>query len=70
VLQPIATRWAVTYEVSPIDNRRGCICRPLQVAGARKLVSIHMDGDAAALNALMRQLAEIRAQRLPALRRN
>jgi len=41
----------------------------LQVAGAEP-VSIYMDMDAAAVDALLRQLAEIRAQMLPALRRN
>jgi hypothetical protein len=40
-----------------------------QVAGG-KPVSIYMDMDAAAVDALLRQLAEIRAQMLPALRRN
>jgi hypothetical protein len=43
---------------------------PLQVAGAAKPVSIYMDLDAAAVDALLRQLAEIRAQMLSALRRN
>jgi len=38
--------------------------------GAGKPVSIYMGLHAAALEALLRQLAEIRAQMLPALRRN
>jgi hypothetical protein len=61
--------WAVTYEISD-DRRRARMLLPsLQVAGAEP-VSIYMDMDAGAVDALMRQLAEIRAQMLPALRRN
>jgi hypothetical protein len=61
--------WRVTYEISD-DRRRARMLLPsLQVAGAEP-VNIYMDLDAGAVDALMRQLAEIRAQMLPALRRN
>jgi len=61
--------WTVTYEISD-DRRRVRMLLPSpQVAGG-KPVSIYMDMDAAAVDALLRQLAEIRAQMLPALRRN
>jgi hypothetical protein len=60
---------AVTYEISD-DRRKVRMLHPsLQVAGAEP-VSIYMDMDAAAVDALLRQVAEIRAQMLPALRRN
>lgn len=62
--------WAVAYEVSADRRRTRMHLPPMQVAGAGKPVSIYMDLDAAALEALLRQLAEIRAQMLPALRRN
>ena len=62
--------WAVTYEVSADRRRTRMHLPPLQVAGEGKSISIYMDLDAAALDALLRQLAEIRAQMLPALRRN
>jgi hypothetical protein len=42
----------------------------MQLAGTRKPVNIYMDLDAEAVDAFLRQLAEIRAQMLPALRRN
>lgn len=61
--------WAVTYEVSDDRRRVRMLLPSLQVAGAEP-VSIYMDMDAAAVDALLRQLAEIRAQMLPALRRN
>jgi hypothetical protein len=67
---PLGAGWAVTYEVSADRQRARMHLPPLQVAGAAKPVSIYMDLDAAAVDALLRQLAEIRAQMLSALRRN
>lgn len=67
---PLGKEWAVTYEVSA-DQRMARLHLPsLRVAGAHKPVSIYMDLDAEAVDAFLRQLAEIRAQMLPALRRN
>jgi hypothetical protein len=55
---PLATGWAATYEVSA-DQRMARLHLPaLRLAGVSKPVNI------------LRQLAEIRAQMLPALRRN
>jgi hypothetical protein len=61
--------WTVTYEISEDRRRVRMLLPSLQVAGAEP-VSIYMDMDAAAVDALLRQLTEIRAQMLPALRRN
>ena len=62
--------WAVTYKVSADQRRVRMHLPPLRFAGVRKPVSIYMDLDAEAVDAFQRQLAEIRAQMLPALRRN
>jgi len=67
---PLATGWAATYEVSA-DQRMARLHLPaLRLAGVSKPVKIYMDMDAEAIDAFLRQLAEIRAQMLPALRRN
>lgn len=62
--------WAVTYEVSADQRMARMHLPPLQLAGMRKPVSIFMDLDADAVDALLQQLAEIRVQMLPAPRRN
>jgi hypothetical protein len=67
---PLGKGWAVTYEVSADQRRARMHLPPLQLAGVRKPLRIYMDLDAEAVDALLRQLAEIRAQMLPALRRN
>jgi hypothetical protein len=67
---PIATGWAVTYGLSADQRTARLHLPPMQLAGARKPVNIYMDLDAEAVDAFLRQLAEIRAQMLPALRRN
>jgi len=59
--------WAVTYKVSADQRRVRMHLPPLRFAGVRKPVSIYMDLDAEAVDAFQRQLAEIRAQMLPAL---
>ena len=61
--------WAVTYKVSADQRRVRMDLPPLRFAGVRKPVSLYMDLDAEAVDAFQRQLAEIRAQMLPALRR-
>ena len=43
---------------------------PRQLAGVRKPISIYLDMDTEAVDALLRQVAEIRMQMLPAPRRN
>jgi len=53
------------------DQRMARLHLPaLRLAGVSKPVNIYMDMDAEAIDAFLRQLAEIRAQMLPALRRN
>lgn len=67
---PTRQGWAVTYKVSADQRMVRMHLPPLQLAGAREPVNILMDLDAEAVDAFQRQLAEIRAQMLPALRPN
>ena len=67
---PVAKGWAVTYEVSADQRMARLHLPPMQLAGVRKPVNIYMDMDAEAVDAFLRQLAEMRAQMLPALKPN
>jgi hypothetical protein len=67
---PHGKGWAVTYGLSADQRTARLHLPPLQLAGVRKPVNIYMDLDAEAVDAFLRQLAEIRAQMLPAPRRN
>jgi hypothetical protein len=62
--------WTVTYDISDDRRRVRMLLPPLQVAGTGKPVNIYMDLDAAAVDALLQRLAEIRAQMYPPAKRH
>jgi hypothetical protein len=67
---PLGKAWAVTCEVRDGQRTATIHLPPLQLAGVRKPISLYLDMDAEAVDALLRRLAEIRVQMLPAPRRN
>jgi hypothetical protein len=67
---PLGSQSAMMWQVS--EDRR--IARmqlpPLRLAGTGGPLSIYFDMDAEAIDELLRKLSEVRAQMLPALKRN
>ena len=61
---------AVTCEVCDDQRTARMHLPPLQLADVRKPISIYVDMDAEAVEALLRRLAEIRMQMLPPLQRH
>jgi hypothetical protein len=55
----------VTCEVTADQRTARMHLPPLQLAGVQKPISIYLDMDAEAVDALLRRLAEIRAQMVP-----
>lgn len=61
---------AVTCEVSADQRTARMHLPPLQLGGVQKPISLYLDMDAEAVDALLRRLAEIRAQMVPPPVRN
>jgi hypothetical protein len=62
--------WAITCEVCNDQRTARLHLPPLQLASVRKPISIYVDMDAEAVDALLRRLAEIRTKMLPAPKRH
>ena len=60
----------VTCEVSADQRMVRMHLPPMQLAGVRKPISIYVDMDAEAVEALLLRLAEVRARMLPTPARN
>ena len=67
---PLGTGIAVTCEVSADQRTARMHLPPLQLAGVRKPISIYLDMDAEAIDALLQRLADVRTRMLPAPMRN
>lgn len=67
---PLADGWAINCEVCDDQRTARVHLPPLQIAGMPKPINIYVDMDAEAVDALLRQLAEIRTQMLPAPKRH
>ncbi len=63
-------QWAMIWQVSEDRRTVRALLPPLRIAGATKPLGIYYDMDAEAVDDLQRRLAEIRAQMLPAPKRN
>jgi hypothetical protein len=63
-------QWAMIWQVSEDRRTVRALLPPLRIPGATKPLSIYYDMDAEAVDDLQRRLAEIRAQMLPAPKRN
>ena len=61
---------AVICEVSADQRTARMHLPPLQLAGVRKPISLYLDMDAEAVDALLGRLAEVRTRMLPAPKRN
>ena len=67
---PLGTGVAVTCEVSSDQRTARLHLPPLQLAGVRKPISIYLDLDAEAVDALLQRLADVRTRMLPTPMRN
>ena len=67
---PLGKEWTITCEVCNDQRTARVYLPPLELAGVRKPITIYVDMDAEAVDALLRRLAEIRAEMLPAPKRH